>query len=665
MARANADDDAQAASKTANSTSQSGQQNVANSGHVEQPVLACTRREPLPAPSPHDNALASEPNSDQDAVRPVGYFTRLKEENSVLQPVYLVPGRENYLSFEAPPRSAQLAPGGRKGKRARHDDASPTEEPKSSTDANRVKRKAVPRTRSAPKPKSQRRSRVKGRFHAEEDNDNSVSVSTVSTHDLYLGDCEGMAFFYQTRCHEVNQTFLKQVVTRWLLALDRHRKRRYSSYTKKLPTEMPEGSTPPWWPRDIPYIEPSHLAEKYLLPFAVDLLLIHRRSDKLKRDMYPSWMLELKKHVDYVISTSSANIFSTSKDPAYMEAMKVLTVKVMHDLFQAAQSHEDHLAQYTLYEEMGNEDNGNGKYFTWSPISRPPKTISKPAATLNTEVSGDETEVDESPMPLSQSQTPSIQSAQPPVLRTPTTPLIAITAAPSQQPEAYHPMLLSHSPRISSPHRTFPPQTLPQTPSASFDQSMHGFLPTGEPRRNSEPHGLAFNEPPNSYNHATYDAFELHTTNRELCAFRNQVHPPFIPVSEAQLNGYPMPTLFQNIPTTMSTAASIYSAQPRYTNLYMQNPSGISYPLAHGYSLNIPPETPMESKPTMDNCNTSFASLCSDVDMTPVEAHGLPYVPNVQQSLHNLAYCNCQGRFCMCGAGQAPPRIYSPRPSNL
>jgi hypothetical protein len=71
-----------------------------------------------------------------------------------------------------------------------------------------------------------------------------------------------MAAFYRSRLGEINQTFLKQIVTKWLHVLEPTRQRKYGAYVpKKTPKDLEPGTCPPWWPSTTPYVEPSHLGK--------------------------------------------------------------------------------------------------------------------------------------------------------------------------------------------------------------------------------------------------------------------------------------------------------------------------------------------------------------------------------------------------------------------
>jgi hypothetical protein len=150
---------------------------------------------------------------------------------------------------------------------------------------------------------------------------------------------------------------------------------------------------------------------------AVDLMQIHRRSNKNKRTAFLKWIEEMKKHVDYIISTCPLKVFSSSNNSTFVNAMKETTIKVIDDMFSVAQSHEDHLIQNHLFEEMENQDDGKGKRLTWSAMLKPRRPLSKSKAASRSEGSGDKIEVDDShtkivqPTPQSLLQTSTIPKA--------------------------------------------------------------------------------------------------------------------------------------------------------------------------------------------------------------------------------------------------------------
>lgn len=393
---------------------------------------------------------------------------------------------------------------------------------------------------------------------------------------------------------------------------------------------------------------------------AVDLMQIHRRSDKNKRTAFPSWIEEMKKHVDYIISTCPSKVFSSSNSSTFVDAMKETTIKVMNDMFSVAQSHEDHLIQNHLFEEMGNQDDGRGKRLTWSAMPKPRRPMSKSKTASRSEGSGDEIEVDDSHMELVQERRSSLQSTPQSLFQTPTTSNDVVLVAPvnsmsppaSQHPDAYRLSPVSHSPHMSDIPRALPLAPSSRTPTSSLDYPMNRYIPAVEARRNSEPYGHVFHEPQSYYTPSSYNAFELAAMSRAVSTYPSQSQVHFSPVSEPELTRYQ----FQNHPTPMSTSAPMYSAQPPYTTMFVPDTSYLGYPSGlpqniQGYA-HIPPVSSMDNKRAMD-CDSSLDSICSDVDMTPPEMHGLPQVSSNHLRFPRIPYCDCQGQLCMC-SGQGP-----------
>jgi hypothetical protein len=87
--------------------------------------------------------------------------------------------------------------------------------------------------------------------------DNNVRAVPVS--HFYIGDLEGYKKFLRRRLDELTMKPLRPIVTAWIKHREPKRLGRYGPYHKQLPRDMPQECTPPWWPRDVPYEEPSHL----------------------------------------------------------------------------------------------------------------------------------------------------------------------------------------------------------------------------------------------------------------------------------------------------------------------------------------------------------------------------------------------------------------------
>ncbi|OAL51010.1 hypothetical protein IQ07DRAFT_408719 [Pyrenochaeta sp. DS3sAY3a] len=237
------------------------------------------------------------------------------------------------------------------------------------------------------------------------DDKNIVRPIAERTHSFYIGDIDALTLFFRRRFEELTTRPLRQIVTDWIKQLEPRRLGEYGPYHKMLPKEQPPGFTPFWWPEHVPYNEPSHLSKTNLQLLAIDVLLQHRKVDAAKRK--GSWVRRLKLTAQYTVEMAVPELFSSSKRPQYNEAMKERARScILPSIFEVAQSYEDHLAQYNLYEGEGNEDPGNGQTHTWQSAPKPPREKvrrstntkacpSPPQENKAAELSETETEVDD------------------------------------------------------------------------------------------------------------------------------------------------------------------------------------------------------------------------------------------------------------------------------
>lgn len=86
-----------------------------------------------------------------------------------------------------------------------------------------------------------------------------ILVVTESSRTFHVGDVEALKVFFRQRIDELTMKPVRGMVTAWVKQLEPKRKGGYGPYHKMLPSQAPEDATPPWWPRDVPYIEPAHL----------------------------------------------------------------------------------------------------------------------------------------------------------------------------------------------------------------------------------------------------------------------------------------------------------------------------------------------------------------------------------------------------------------------
>jgi hypothetical protein len=127
----------------------------------------------------------------------------------------------------------------------------------------------VPGHRSAPtRQNTRKRNRSNARVAApeysddendEQYDDRDLKVATELSYTFYIADIEQLIKFFRRRLDELTMKPLRPIVTAWIKQLESKRLTIYGPYHKKLPKDMPAGSTPPWWPLDVPYEEPSHL----------------------------------------------------------------------------------------------------------------------------------------------------------------------------------------------------------------------------------------------------------------------------------------------------------------------------------------------------------------------------------------------------------------------
>ncbi|KAF1947032.1 hypothetical protein EJ02DRAFT_171497 [Clathrospora elynae] len=390
-----------------------------------------------------------------------------------------------------------------------------------------------------------------------------VRVATDQSHTFYIGDVDELSKFFRRRLDELTMKPVRPIITAWIKQLEPKRLSQYGPYHKQLPGDLPPHRTPPWWPHNVPYEEPSHLDKAGLLALAVDMMLLHRRIDEVKRR--GAWIAKLRQAATYAVETTAADQFSSSKGNGFSAKMRTRALEdILPNLFETAQTYEDHFAKYNLYEGCGAEDPGFGTHVTWHPLSRPSRQpiVPKPMTRkrLRTarvqaprvEESGDETEVDDTlatsylRRSQAQRQTRAAQASNMPV--------------PQQQPPYSSASRQEHSHRMASPqqvpHLPLPPQQLsalpasqeqpshvpaPQTPTiinhrvpavdAASSASQHEMRPhvstTPETSFGHPMHGLSLAEDMDldvkAVNHNPYSA---HTLNQHSFAFNQPMQYP-------------------------------------------------------------------------------------------------------------------------------------------
>jgi hypothetical protein len=189
--------------------------------------------------------------------------------------------------------------------------------------------------------------------------------------------------------------------------------------------------------------------------------------DAAKRTPNRRWVHELKRTAEYAVETTPPDQFSSSKGSAFSERMQDRALKeILPNLFDVAQTHEDHLWRYNFYEGTNIQDLQIGTHVTWQPLTRPPRQAPLPRKRFrragatppsriepNADLSGNETEVDNT---ATASHLPREEKTRKP---------------PASRQRVPGP---SHGPVDSLPVPIHPHSSA-TTPNTSFGQSMQGL----------------------------------------------------------------------------------------------------------------------------------------------------------------------------------------------
>ncbi|PVI07584.1 hypothetical protein DM02DRAFT_284072 [Periconia macrospinosa] len=171
---------------------------------------------------------------------------------------------------------------------------------------------------------------------------------------------------------------LRQIVTAWVKRLAPQRNNSYGRYDKRItPALNPGCRCPPWWPSNAPYNEPSHLKSQYLIPLAINIMMVHCNTHT-NTNRTRSWISELKEDADYIVGTTPVETFSSSTELEFNESMKTRAQdEVLHSLFDVAKSYEDYCTKVRWYESAGKEYPGPAKTIYWRQIPKPQRGPSK------------------------------------------------------------------------------------------------------------------------------------------------------------------------------------------------------------------------------------------------------------------------------------------------
>ncbi|KAG9197384.1 hypothetical protein G6514_001646 [Epicoccum nigrum] len=476
---------------------------------------------PLPKKQPAHNATVAasdkRPHGDDDEVAMPIPIATLVFQDGRTQPVYKpLAGHEHLFRTQSyarplaplvkpvskPESSAQVAPtlplgssqptnpGSKQNTKFRQQPS--CKQQRSTTQGQSLlKSKGLKRSRSVAQGPSADRKTALDEDDVEEGKEVDDAITNES-HTFYIGDIPALKKFLHCRFDELTMKPLRGIVTHWVKLLEPRRLGDWGKYHEKLPSEA---ETPPWWPKTVIYKEPSHLKKNELSTLAVEIMLVHRKVDEMKRK--GSWITQLRDFAKFTIQTTSADHFSSSKGTAHSEEMKERAQeRILPSIFDVAQLYEDHIMQYSLYEGSGNVDLGKGIYHTWRPIPRParrlqyrkrPRRLTRRGSDVGQEAlyeaSGEETEADENMTTLVEGSRESSQSLSSPRPTTAASQIEAQTPRPIIMSDESLPMLYNGDESVSastpctpaSSHGDTKMYRATSTPNSSFDQSLHGL----------------------------------------------------------------------------------------------------------------------------------------------------------------------------------------------
>ncbi|CAA9958044.1 DUF2841 domain containing protein [Pyrenophora teres f. maculata] len=403
-----------------------------------------------------------------------------------------------------------------------------------------------------------------------------VTISTDTSYHFHIGDLDSLKKFFRRRLDELTTKPVRPIVTAWLKLLEPKRLSIYGRYHKKLPREQPPECTPPWWPHDVPYEEPSHLDKTCLLALAVDIMLQHRPIDEIKRK--DPWVAKLRHAAQYAVETTPSEQFSSSKGSGFSEMMqKRALTEILPSLFDIAQKYEDHVCHSQHCGDTATNLDMGGRV-TWQPLTRPPRQTLAPRKRHQTakatsllriesdaDASGDETDVDDT---VAASHLPHDQNTH----------ISHHSDAPASRQDA------AVSMRTQEPHQ----------PDTSFGSSMHALHladnmdlnanGASSVSYNSQPHAqgaLASTTMHYSSVHPSYNS-QLHQSGSSFPSIQSVFAPVSPPAYEHSLHMFDVPYPLQtaSVPfnsntdypyeydfVTTSPALSLFSGLPFESNI--------------------------------------------------------------------------------------------------
>ncbi|KAF2639043.1 hypothetical protein P280DRAFT_471032 [Massarina eburnea CBS 473.64] len=244
----------------------------------------------------------------------------------------------------------------------------------------------------APAARGVKRSRFRARPSVDDggddgDDDDEPVAKRNHPQTLYINDIEALKSFYEVRLRELTMKPLRQIVTAWVKEISPKRQATCGPYHKRGHPDNENLPKAPWWPEGIPYYEPSHLKLKYLIPLAVDIMLVHRKMDEEHGKRDKAWIKILRKRAVNSVDLTPDDNFSSSTDPTFNKAMKKRALEqILTSLFDVAETHEDYVTQFGLFEGSGRQDPGYGKTMTWEQAPRLDRSMFRKKPRLESEL---------------------------------------------------------------------------------------------------------------------------------------------------------------------------------------------------------------------------------------------------------------------------------------
>ncbi|KAF1960464.1 hypothetical protein CC80DRAFT_294394 [Byssothecium circinans] len=205
----------------------------------------------------------------------------------------------------------------------------------------------------------------------------------MASHEFRIGDVDGMKKFYYIRLGEVGINALRRIITEWVKVLEPTRLRNYGPYHKlkqyswdfKLLDNkpVPNDRGPPWWPNDVPYVEPAHLPSKCLEALGVAIMFLQFSTAEQDKEYHAGEGLISKLHnaAKYFISTLPAQEYAMGHD-AWNAVMKERALQsILPELLQVSRQYEEHIIQEGKEEGERAPSPALGKLFKYAELQKP------------------------------------------------------------------------------------------------------------------------------------------------------------------------------------------------------------------------------------------------------------------------------------------------------